>query len=115
MRILLGALALSLSVPAPAAETAQSSKPAQGLAQQAPKAAAYTSADTEIGVLLDDPAAKAVLEKYVPGLTTSSQIDMARGMTLKAIQPYAADDITDAKLASIDAELAKLPPAAPKH
>jgi hypothetical protein len=30
-------------------------------------------------------------------------------MTLKQIQPYATDTVTDAKLAQIDAELAKLP------
>ena len=71
----------------------------------------YTTADTEIGTLLDDPAAKAILDKYIPGMTSNSQIDMARSMTLQSIQQYAPNDITDAKLAQIDAELAKLPAA----
>lgn len=87
--------------------------PAQ--AEDAPKAATapkparhYTTADTDIGTLLDDPEAKAIVERYIPGLTTNDQIEMARAMTLKGIQQYAPDDVTDARLAAIDAELAKL-------
>ncbi|MBU3077538.1 hypothetical protein [Sphingomonas quercus] len=83
-------------------------------ATQTPPAAApaaapgYNVASTEIGKLLDDPAAKAVLDKYAPGLTTHPQIDEARPMTLKAVQPYAPDLLTDAVLANIQAELGKL-------
>ena len=33
--------------------------------------AAYSSSTTEIGALLDDPTAKAILEKHVPGMTTN--------------------------------------------
>jgi para-nitrobenzyl esterase len=69
----------------------------------------YSTATTEIGALLDDPAAKAVLVKYIPEMATSPQIDMARGMTLKATQQFAPDTVTDKVLAQIDAELAKLP------
>ena len=85
-------------------------------AQAAPKtsapatgAAHYSSATTEIGTLLDDPAAKAVIEKHVPGMTTNDQIDMARGMTLKDIQQYSPDAMNDKVLAETDADLAKLP------
>ena len=69
----------------------------------------YTTSDTDIGTLLDDPAAHAIVDKYLPGVLSGDQIDMARSMTLKAIQPYAADRISDKALADIDAELAKLP------
>jgi para-nitrobenzyl esterase len=68
----------------------------------------YTTADTDIGTLLDDPAAKAIIEKHIPGFTTNEQVDMARGMTLKAVQAYASDEITDERLAAIDADFAKL-------
>ena len=71
--------------------------------------AAYSSAETPLGDLLDDPAAKAVLEKHVPDIVNSESIDMARGMTLKALQSYAADQVTDEKLAAIDTDLQKLP------
>lgn len=69
----------------------------------------YTTTDTEIGTLLDDPAAKAILVKYLPAVVESEQIEMARFLTLRAIQPYAPDDVTDEQLNEIDAELAKLP------
>ncbi|WP_324699527.1 hypothetical protein ACLIMP_19070 [Novosphingobium aerophilum] len=93
---------------------------ASGANAQAPAAATiatakaatprYTTQDTDIGTLLDDPEARTVLEKYLPEIVKSDQIAMARGMTLRAIQQYSADQITDAKLAAIDADLAKLPP-----
>ena len=95
-----GVAAAPVAAIAPAAAPASPAAPAQ-----APK---YTSADTEIGTLLDDPAARAILERAIPGMTGNDQIDMARSMTLKMIQPHAADQITDAKLHEIDAEFAKL-------
>lgn len=97
------------------AATAMAMLSAPAMAQDAPAAAAatvkakYTTSDTDLGTLLDDPAAKAIIEKYIPGLTNNDQIDMARGMTLKAIQQYAPDDVTDERLAAIDTDLAKLP------
>ena len=87
--------AFAQTAPAPAA-SAKAAKP-------------YTTSDTEIGTLLDDPAAKAIIEKNIPGFTTNDQVDMARAMTLKAVQQYSPDAVTDAKLATIDAEFAKLP------
>lgn len=68
----------------------------------------YTTADTPLGDLLDDPAAKAVLLKYIPDIIKNDGIEMARGMTLKTLQSYAGDQLTDDKLALIDAEFAKL-------
>jgi hypothetical protein len=38
--------------------------------------------DTMLGTLLDDPQAKAVLDKYVPGISTNPMIAMVKGMTL---------------------------------
>ncbi|WP_159982458.1 MULTISPECIES: hypothetical protein [unclassified Novosphingobium] len=70
----------------------------------------YTAKDRYVGTLLDDPEAKAILAKHIPDIIRSEQIDMARSMTLKVIQQYSADQITDAKLAAIDADLTKLPP-----
>ncbi|UVO53082.1 hypothetical protein [Sphingomonas sp. SUN039] len=99
------AIALFAAALSPVAVAAQTAP-----APTAPAAkAAYNTTDTDIGTLLDDPAAKAILEKHMPGFTANPQIDMARSMTLKAIQAYAADKITDEALAKIDADLAKLP------
>lgn len=83
--------------------------PGAALAQTVPSGP-YSTATTEIGTLLDDPAAKAILEKHIPGMTTDDQVDMARAMTMKDIQQYSPDAITDKMLAAIDADFAKLPP-----
>lgn len=71
--------------------------------------APYTTADTTIGTLVDDAAAKAVLEKHMPGFSSNPQLEMAKAMTLKQIQGFAPDMIKDETLAKIDADLAKLP------
>jgi hypothetical protein len=80
---------------------------------QAPSKAAslerYSTSTTDIGTLIDDPAAHAVVDRYLPGLLAENQINLARTMTLAAIQPFAADRISDKALADIDVELAKLP------
>ena len=91
---------------APATAFAQAQAPAP--AAPAP-AKSYTTADTPIGTLLDDPAAKAIIEKHIPQLLSGGQIDQARPLTLKAIQQYAPEVFTDKLLADIDADLAKLP------
>jgi hypothetical protein len=80
--------------PAPAAATAKAS---------------YNTTDTDVGTLLDDPAARAIVDKHIPGFSAGEQIDMARGMTLRSLQQFAPEQITDQVLADIDSELAKLP------
>jgi hypothetical protein len=69
----------------------------------------YSSAETDIGTILDDPAARAVVDKHIPGFSSQDQIEMARTMTLKGIQQYAPDKYSDKVLAEIDADFAKLP------
>ena len=48
--------------------------------------------DTKIGELLDNPQAKAVLDKQMPGLTDNPMIAMVKGMTLNMLlsMPQAA-------------------------
>lgn len=69
----------------------------------------YTTAETELGTLLDDPAARAILDKHLPGVSSDPRIDMGRQMTLRAMQQYAPDMFSDEKLSQIDTELAQLP------
>lgn len=101
MRIVLASFAL-----AAAGLSSVSAHAADAAAANTPK---LSTADTPLGELLDNPAAKAIVEKHLPELVKSDSIDMARGLTLKALQGYAADMVTDAKLTAIDTELAKLP------
>lgn len=101
----------AVAVPAFAADQAPAAPTTTTAAAAAPAASAkpkYTAEDTELGTLLDDPAAKAIIAKHIPGLVDNDQIEMARSMTLKSIQQYAPDDVTDERLAAIDADLAKL-------
>jgi para-nitrobenzyl esterase len=77
-------------------------------------AAKYSSSTTQMGALLADPAAKAVLTKHLPRLVESPDMaERASGMTLKemqeALKAYAPDLLSDEVLATIDQELAALP------
>lgn len=91
--------------------SAASAQPAAPVAAAStPSAPAkYSTADTDLGTLLDDPAAKAILVKYLPQLVSNPQIEQGRSMTLKQLQSYAADVVTDEALKKIDDDLAKIP------
>ena len=82
--------------------------PAGVLAQDA-AAGHYTTADTNIGTLLDDPESKAVLDKHLPGFSANPQVAMARSMTLRQVQQFDAASMPDSLLTSIDGDLAKIP------
>jgi para-nitrobenzyl esterase len=71
----------------------------------------YNSLVTPLGVLLDDPAARAILSAHIPMVVNSEQIGVARGLTLSALADYMPQALTGHALAAIDAELAKLPKA----
>jgi para-nitrobenzyl esterase len=115
-KITLSLIATTIALAAPMFANAQTAAPAAPAASSAAPAvsssatahAKYSTNETEIGTLLDDPIAKAIIEKNIPGFTTNDQVDMARAMTLKQVQQYAPDDVTDAVLAKIDAEFAAL-------
>jgi hypothetical protein len=100
MRSFLAAL-LVISTPALAVE------PAKPVAAPAVKEAFSVTA-TAIGDLLDDPAAKAILDKRIPGMTENPQVDMARALSLKDLQQFAADQVTDEVLAQIEADFKAL-------
>jgi hypothetical protein len=95
-----------LMIPAASVGAAE---PASQPVQSSPAPAVYSTASTNIGTLLDNPASKAVLEKHVPQLLANSQLEMAHSMSLKQIQSYASDMVTDEVLAKIDADLTKVP------
>jgi hypothetical protein len=102
------AICASAMISAAAASQACAQAPAGPAAS--PRLEHYTTADTPIGALLDDPAAKAILQREVPPIVSPKAAAMVRGASLKQIQGYALQVLTDEKLAAIDAELAALPP-----
>lgn len=80
-----------------------------------PSAQRYTTANTPIGTLAADPAAKAIVAKYIPGLLDPQVLPQVSHTTLKGIQGYAYSVLTDEVLAEIDAEFAKLTPLTPEQ
>ncbi len=66
--------------------------------------------NTTLGTILDDPKAKAVLDKYLPGISSNPLAAMAKGMSLNMIlsMPQAAQlGLTKEKVEEILAEINK--------
>ena len=63
---------------------------------------------TLVGVILDDPEARAIVDKYLPGFSTEPRIDQGRGFTLAFMQKFDSKTITDEKLAAINADFEAL-------
>lgn len=73
-------------------------------------AAKYNVDSTLVGKLLDDPAADAVLKKMIPTVYANEMFKTAgRELTLKQIQQYEPEALSDANLAKVQAELDKIP------
>jgi para-nitrobenzyl esterase len=111
-------VALAQTAPADSGATPSSAAPAASSApavdSSATPAAPYSTSTTQLGILFADPAAKAVIAKYLPDLVNKPDImDRASGMTLQevrqAVAGYAPNMFSDKMMADIDADLAKLP------
>jgi hypothetical protein len=66
--------------------------------------------NTTLGEILDNPQAKAVLDKHIPGISTNPIVAMAKGMSLNMIlsMPQAAQfGLTKEKAEAILAEINK--------
>ena len=66
--------------------------------------------DTTLGTLLDDPQAKAVMDSYVPGISSNPLVAMAKGLSLRMAlsMPQAAQfGLTQEKVEEILAEINK--------
>ena len=71
----------------------------------------YSVRTTKIGTLLDDPAARAILERLIPAVYANEMFQsMGREQTLVYVQQFEPVALSDANLALIQAELDKLPP-----
>jgi hypothetical protein len=85
---------------------------AQAPAPAAPAAAsgALSVDKTPIETIVANPAAKAVLDKDLPGLTSHEAYDQFKTMTLTQLAPMSQGAIDDAKLKSVQADLDKVKP-----
>ena len=98
LAILAGGITLTGVTPA-AAQEAASKQPAR-----------YSTSTTLVGQLLDDPAAAAVLKKMIPTVYSNDLFQTSgRDLSLKDVQQYEPDALSDANLARIQAELDKIP------
>ena len=94
---LVAALALGAAAVAQTPPAAPAAAPATGY-----------SVKSTVGDLLDNPATKAVLEKYVPEVVSNPQIEQGRPFPLEGIAPY-APSLTPEMLAKIDTDLKAIP------
>jgi para-nitrobenzyl esterase len=95
----LSGLAIALAVTGAAtAQSTPSNTAAMGSMAPAEKP---TVDKTTIADLLANPAAKAVVDKDLPGLTADPRLQQAMGMTLKDIEPYSEGKIDDAALTKV--------------
>ena len=89
-----------------------SALPTAAMAQAANAAAAahYSVETTLVGKLIDDPAAAAILQRLIPTVWGNELFQsQGRELTLKAIQQYEPEALSDANLAKIQAEFDKIP------
>ena len=96
------AAVLGLAMPGLVTEAA-----AQDSEAQAPKA--YSVSTTKVAVLLDDPAAAAILKELIPGVYANEMFQtMGRDQTLQNIQQYEPTELSYENLAKIQAAFDKL-------
>lgn len=81
---------------------------AQNAAPASAVAPSVFNIDTPIEAIAADPKAKAALDAAFPGMTAHPMYEQFKGMSVKQLQPMASDQITDAGIAKLTAELAAL-------
>lgn len=96
----------TLAVIAALAALAAAPALAQAPAATPAPAAALSVETTPIEALVAIPAAKAVLDKDLPGLTTHEAYDQFKGMTLAQVAPMSEGAITEQLLKTVQADLA---------
>lgn len=106
LRSLIAVAVVPLALPAMAFAQTAPAQTAPTATQ--PAAAAKFSLDTAIQDLYADKDAKAVMDKHLPGLTALPQYEMIKAISLRQLQPYSDGKLTDAMLAGVDADLAKI-------
>jgi hypothetical protein len=106
MKITAFAAVLAMFAAAPALAQAPAATPAAAPASAA--AGALSVETTPIETLVANPAAKAVLDKDLPGLTTHEAYDQFKAMTLSQVAPMSQGAITDEALKTVQADLDKI-------
>lgn len=115
------AAVLTLSTGAAFAEPQPGAAPSAADAASTSVSHGYSTSRTQIGVLMADPAARAVLVRHIPAFGENASsgggagggLDQASAMTLRelaqAVGAYGGDMFAASKLDAIDVDLAALP------
>ena len=82
--------------------------PAAAIAQDAPAPAAAFTIDSPIETLVADARAKAVLDKYLPGIDQHPAYDQFKALSLKTLAPFSQGLITEDMLTKISTDLAEI-------
>ncbi len=107
MRLLISATLVAVALPCVAGAAPETALRPAG--QSPPQTEAPPlSLDTPIARLVADPAAKGLLDRELPGLTTHAYYEQFKGLTLKALQPMSGGLISDDRLKAVDAGLKAL-------
>lgn len=103
--------AMAVALPVAACASVQDAPTPEADPQPAVAAMSVFTLDTPIERLVADPAARAVLDRELPGLTTHDLYGQFKGMSLKALKPFSDGLITDERLAAVEAGLKALTPS----
>ncbi len=82
--------------------------PSRDAAPSASGLRAVFTLDTPIADLIADPAAKAVLDKDLPGLSSDENLDKFAKLGLRQFQPLTGGQLTDAMLVKVARDLTRL-------
>lgn len=107
MKYVAALAAMTFLVAQAQAQTAPVSAPAP-TATPAPATGAKFSLDTPLGDLAASPAAKAVLDKHLPGLTTLDSFESFKSASLNQVAPFSNGKLTPELLARVSADLAAI-------
>lgn len=115
LAFLAAAATLAQPAPAPATHGDHANHAGHaGHAAPAPAAAAtgrFSVETSQISAILANPAAKAIVDRHLPGFSTHPMIGQAGSLTLRAVQNFARGAIPDEKITAIQADFAALPAA----
>ena len=87
---------------------APQSAPAPAKPAAAPAAAGKFSLETPIETLVADPAAKAVIDADLPGITAHPMYEQFKSMSLSQLAPMSGGKLSDEALAKTKAHLAAI-------
>jgi beta-glucosidase len=85
-----------------------SSDAPESLSKGANEASPRFTLDTSLEQLVADEKASALLEAHFPGMLENPQLQMAMGMTLRQIAPFAPEHLTEEKLDALADDLAQI-------